>query len=106
MLSSLYKQAQSKNCDICICDYYEVYDNNKVYTKAINKVSDNNKINYMPSFMFFYPITLLSISSCTFATNSSTFIVPTSPSFLERTATRFPSCSFAPRTSIYGTFSS
>ena len=49
MLSSLYEQAQSQNCDICVCDYYEVYDNNKVYTKAINKVSDNNKINYMLS---------------------------------------------------------
>ena len=49
MLSSLYKQAQSKNCDICICDYYEVYGNKKVYTKAINKISDNNKINYMLS---------------------------------------------------------
>ena len=31
MLSSLYEQAQSKNCDICVCDYYEVYDNKKVY---------------------------------------------------------------------------
>lgn len=49
MLSSLYEQAQSKNCDICVCDYYEVYDNKKEYTKAIRKVSDNNKINYMLS---------------------------------------------------------
>ena len=44
------------------------------------------------------------ISSSIFSTKSSSFIAPTSPSFLLRTPTSPASCSLSPTTSMYGTF--
>ena len=44
------------------------------------------------------------ISSSIFSTKSSSFIAPTSPSFLLRTPTLPASCSLSPTTSMYGTF--
>lgn len=49
MLEELYSKAKSEDADIVICDYYEVYDNNKENRKAIEILSNSDKINYMLS---------------------------------------------------------
>ena len=49
---------------------------------------------------------LVSTSSFSFASKSSSCILPKSPFFLERTATVFCSTSLSPMVIIYGTFSS
>ena len=47
MLEELYNYAKKENSDIVICDYYEIYNSNKHYTKAMNFLSDNDKKNYL-----------------------------------------------------------
>ncbi len=49
MLKELYNKAKEENSDLVICDYYEVYDNEKKYKEAMKKYSEDNKINYMLS---------------------------------------------------------
>lgn len=47
MLRELYNKAKEENSDLVICDYYEVYDNEKKYKDAMKKYAEDNKINYM-----------------------------------------------------------
>lgn len=49
MLNNLYNKAKEENSDLVICDYYEVYDNEKRYKIAMKNFSGDNKINYMLS---------------------------------------------------------
>lgn len=48
MLNKLYSSAKINNSDLVICDYYEVYENNKKkHIKALTKYSDNMIKNYL-----------------------------------------------------------
>lgn len=47
MLDKLYTSAKRNNSDLVICDYYEIYNSKKLFTKAMTKYSDNMINNYI-----------------------------------------------------------
>ncbi len=49
MLKKLYNKAKLDNSDLVICDYYEVYDNEKKYKSAMKGYSNDLTIDYMLS---------------------------------------------------------
>ena len=59
MLKELYNKAKEENSDLVICDYYEVYDNEKIYEDMATMpilIGYINKVSYLKKPLYNYII--------------------------------------------------